>query len=131
MKVSLKRRPPTIEERLRPCEGCNFPLSHRHHVLPFSEHGEHPLVHSLCAACHDTIHLMLSVHYKATDYNKKVWEGVQKALGIQNERLNKLLSLAWEHIDLIDDVKFTHLDIDFDEGVPFDFEIENTGETSE
>lgn len=123
---SGKRRAPSIEERLTPCHCCAYRLTQRHHMLPFAQHGETPLTHALCASCHDTLHLMLSAHYKPTEHNIKVWEGVQSDMGHQNERLIKLLALAWDHIDLIDDHKFTNMDVDFGDG----FEVGNPEEYS-
>jgi hypothetical protein len=38
------------------CECCGFPISERHHLLPFSSFGENALTLSLCPNCHSIYH---------------------------------------------------------------------------
>jgi hypothetical protein len=98
-------------------------LTDRHHALPFAEHGETAITYPLCPNCHGILHLILSVHYRPTERNQKIWAGVQSRLGHQNTQLQKVLALAWEHIDLLDDHRFSHLDVDFGDPLPdTDFE---------
>ncbi len=64
------RRPATLLERSTPCENCGFPLSHRHHVLPFAKYGESNLTFQLCPNCHYIYHLIGS----AKTGNKESYE---------------------------------------------------------
>lgn len=54
---NTRRKAPTLEQRLTPCQCCGFPLSQRHHILPFSTHGDGLCV-SLCANCHEVLHVI-------------------------------------------------------------------------
>lgn len=56
-RLNWERRRTTPEERCTPCEVCGHPLSVRHHMLPFADHGESDETMQLCPYCHELVHL--------------------------------------------------------------------------
>ncbi len=56
-----------------PCEGCGFPLSHRHHIIEFAEHGEHCLTMPLCPTCHWILHICIRAHVYHSERAGKLW----------------------------------------------------------
>jgi hypothetical protein len=58
VKTPISRRAPTFEQRLSPCECCGYPLSQRHHAIPFVDHGETNLTIQVCATCHELYHVV-------------------------------------------------------------------------
>lgn len=52
------RSHPQIEEQLTTCQLCDYPLSERHHLLPFAEFGENDSTIQLCPNCHNFYHIV-------------------------------------------------------------------------
>jgi len=90
----MNRRPPTLKERLTPCEVCGHPLSQRHHVPHVSEVGEHEYTVQLCANCHELCHLAFNAHFRDGKRAARVWGEVLLKLGLQNERVLAIYRLA-------------------------------------
>ncbi len=53
-----RRRRPTIKELGTRCACCDFPLSQKHHLLPFADWGEVDITVQLCPNCHAIYHLI-------------------------------------------------------------------------
>jgi hypothetical protein len=62
-----RRRKPSRQARLTPCECCGFPLSQRHHLAPFAENGETDQTMQLCANCHELYHLIYRVYVEKSE----------------------------------------------------------------
>lgn len=54
----VKRKKPSIEQAATPCACCGYPLSQRHHLLPFAQWGEVAITVQLCPNCHAFYHLI-------------------------------------------------------------------------
>lgn len=52
------RRTTRLQERLTPCQCCNYPISERHHLLEYAEFGETRYTRQLCANCHELFHII-------------------------------------------------------------------------
>ncbi len=94
--MPAKRRRATREERLMPCECCNFPLSHRHHLLRHADFGENDSVASLCGTCHDIFHVMQSAYIKNSKEGKQLCGNLLLKLGHGDERLIAIYRLVME-----------------------------------
>ena len=44
--------------RTEPCQFCRYPISQRHHALPFSIYGENLCTLQLFANCHELYHII-------------------------------------------------------------------------
>ena len=106
----FKRRAPTVEERTTPCHACSFPLSHRHHALPFAEHGETPITYPLCPNCHELLHLAIRVIKTPTKRNTALWTGVVKFLGETHVAIRIIIPMAYEHTQFHEDIFFEQLE---------------------
>ncbi len=85
-----RRRRIKMFERLTPCECCGWPVSHRHHSIPFGEltpANEADCVNYLCARCHELYHLIWRVEtdrfkygHGATTYNVVLLRAIEDHL---------------------------------------------------
>lgn len=66
----FKRRRTTRQERLTPCGCCNWPLTERHHLLEFSDHGENNYTVQLCPNCHDLYHIIWNAYIEEHDITR-------------------------------------------------------------
>jgi hypothetical protein len=46
-----------MDERLTPCECCEYPVTQRHHLATVSVYGESNDTTQLCATCHEAVHI--------------------------------------------------------------------------
>lgn len=65
-KANSNRPSVSVQDRMIPCACCDYPISERHHVVPFSEWGD-GIVLSLCANCHELWHI---IDRAETDFKK-------------------------------------------------------------
>ena len=94
--MNERRRATTREERLSPCHGCGFPLTHRHHLLEFANYGENDCTVQVCGTCHDLFQIVESCYvWKHADAKRLVGELVQR-IGFHNERFSRIYDLVVE-----------------------------------
>ena len=80
----MRRRSPTMKERLTPCECCKYPLSERHHLLDFAYHGERNYTIQLCPNCHSLYHLAYQAYILKSKKSKLILGSVILKLGLNN-----------------------------------------------
>lgn len=90
----MNRRPPTLKERLTPCEVCGHPLSQRHHIPHVSEVGPHESTVQLCANCHELYHLAFNAHFRDGKRAARVWGEVSQRLGLNSDLVHDIYRLA-------------------------------------
>lgn len=102
--VTERRRPPTMAERLTPCACCQFPLTHRHHILEFATHGETPLVCQLCPNCHELFHIAYRAYILHRDRAWTMWCSIVEILSENDRRI------AWikGHVIETQQTEFNH-----------------------
>ena len=81
------RRTTKLEETTMPCEGCGFPISHRHHILEYADYGENDYTLQACATCHWTLHICVSAHKPKGARAWKLWTHLLRSLGEQDHRI--------------------------------------------
>lgn len=98
--IMERRRQPTTKERLTPCECCEFPVSHRHHILEFAQYGENNITKQLCGSCHDVYTVLVNCYTKPTKRNKDIWMGFVGVIGWDDRRVKFFMNLLQEYCDL-------------------------------
>jgi hypothetical protein len=72
LRMTPRRKRPSLKERTTPCQVCNHPLSQRHHMMPFKDYGEQDWVAYLCANCHELWHIMYLAEIKRSPYAERL-----------------------------------------------------------
>ena len=77
---------------MKPCECCDYPFSHKHHLLLRSEWGENDATARLCPNCHHLVHLIYN-HLNGTKSNRDLGTLILK-LGLHSQAVTKAWSIA-------------------------------------
>ncbi len=82
--------------RFHPCVCCDYPVSQRHHLLPFAEYGENPSGVNLCANCHEAVHLCQDfMSGEARKQSNELWQHLMLKLGgVDNPLVLKIVEIA-------------------------------------
>ncbi len=106
------RRKTKIDETLETCHACQqFPLSHRHHLLPFSQYGEHThLVESICANCHWLMHIAIGTYLNHSAKHSLMWNHVLNTFSHNDIRIKWVLQKVHETREL----QFDRLEYEID-----------------
>lgn len=83
------RRGAKLNERLTPCQFCEYPLSERHHILPVSMFGENMFTLQLCANCHELYHIVERVFLYKSEGQFDLLDAFKTAYGKDDIRLKK------------------------------------------
>lgn len=75
--IQQQRRAVKLHERTVPCLCCNYPITQRHHLLPFAIYGENGMTVQLCANCHELYHLI-------ENWTRESAKSVRKAIQMIN-----------------------------------------------
>ena len=97
----MARRKPTAQERLTPCWCCGYPISQKHHILGYAEHGKNEISVQLCANCHEAYHILKSHQEKATRRNtavansipQNVWAKLSELYQIERQEKRSVLGV--------------------------------------
>ena len=66
------RRRTTLNERYTPCNCCNYPISHRHHLFEVAIYGESNFTRPLCPNCHELYHIVEDVNNSKTPSRRNI-----------------------------------------------------------
>lgn len=106
--MSTKRKRVPIRDRLTPCQVCDHPISHRHHVLSMAKWGETEATIQLCPNCHELYHIMQDAWIEKARGKRKtgtsrLWlllAWVMEEWGADDPRFGKLSQMAMFHLAL-------------------------------
>lgn len=87
---AIQRRKTHINERLTPCQFCEYPISERHHGVPISPYGENECILYLCANCHELYHIVQQVFLYKSARAAKLLGAFKKAYGAEDVRLRSI-----------------------------------------
>lgn len=110
MELSLSRKSVPIGKRVVPCQCCQHPLSHRHHIYPFAYFGESYKTVQLCANCHEICHLYINAFAEQAKGNMqarsvKLIGHLQALQGMNDMQLEYLRNLAYTGANAIQQKK--------------------------
>lgn len=89
MSNNLQRKPPNLKTRLTACQFCDYPISQRHHALPFSVYGENSCTLQLCSNCHELYHIVETCYLNPTKRSKALLASFTKTFGEDDIRFKK------------------------------------------
>jgi hypothetical protein len=79
----------STNQRIEPCQFCGYPISQRHHALPFHIFGENECVLRLCANCHELYHVIEKSYLSPTTHENKLLESFVCVFGTDDVRIKK------------------------------------------
>ena len=95
-----KRKQNSLDIRLTPCEVCDFPLTHRHHLLAFVENGESNYTIQLCATCHELLHIAMGAIIHKKRRATEVYTAFRGTVGANSELIKKIEDLVYSTAEL-------------------------------
>ena len=95
-----KRNSNSVLTRMTPCEFCGFPLSDKHHMLGFAEHGENLHILFLCPNHHALLHLGISAIIFKKKRATEVYEAFCNSVGKNSEIIKKIEDLVYATAEL-------------------------------
>lgn len=85
----MHRKKVTSVDRTHSCQFCGYPLSQRHHALPFHTYGENECTLYLCANCHELYHIVERVFVSHSASAAKLLDAFIAVYGKDDTRLKK------------------------------------------
>lgn len=98
------RRNATLEERLTACEVCAYPLSEKHHLLPFAWMGDSPVTFQLCPNCHSLVHIAFDALIHDREHSQLLFRTIVASKQIEEETILGVVRIAWRMVKALQDL---------------------------